>query len=74
MWILERQRDIPSWMKIRHLMCNNKWCCNPAHVVGGTHRENNEDEVFVHSAYDWDAEQQARTEYLKHPYIGYFND
>ena len=73
-WILARQTDIPDWMKIRHLMCDHKWCCNPAHLVGGTYGENNQDRVFIHAAYDWDTEQQARTEYLKHPYLGYFQD
>lgn len=73
-WIMARQRDIESWMKIRHLMCDHKWCINPGHLVGGTQGENNSDRTLIHAAYDWDQEQRARAEYLKHPYIGYFQD
>lgn len=73
-WILARQMDIPDWMVVRHLMCDNKPCCNPTHLVGGTKGENNQDRVFIHAAYDWDAERQARGKYLKTPYLAYFHD
>ena len=29
---------------VRHL-CHNRRCCNPAHLVGGTHQENSDDRV-----------------------------
>jgi len=51
-WMLERERDIPDCMVIRHLLCNNKPCCNPAHLVGGTQGENCFDTVFIHGLYN----------------------
>src|ERR1700686_5247571 len=44
-WVMERQRDIPEMLGdkpfvVRHLMCDNEPCCNPAHLVGGTQGEN----------------------------------
>ncbi len=73
-WILARQRDIPDGMVIRHLMCDNKPCCNPAHLVGGTQGENVRDIWLVHRPYDVDKEQREIAEYLKNPYVGYFHD
>jgi len=35
-------------MVVRHLMCNNKACGNPAHLLVGDRQENNEDEYFIH--------------------------
>jgi hypothetical protein len=73
-WILARQRDIPEGLVIRHLMCDNKPCCNPAHVVGGTQGENVNDIWLIHRPYDVAKEQEVIAEYLKHPYVGYFSD
>jgi hypothetical protein len=47
-WIWSRQNDIPEGIYIRHLLCNNKRCGNPAHLVGGSWRDNAEDEQFIH--------------------------
>jgi hypothetical protein len=73
-WILARQADIPDWMVIRHFMCNQRTCCNPAHLVGGTQGENVQDIWYVHKAYDLAQEMEARSEYRQHPYVGYFSD
>ena len=72
-WILARQRDIPDWMVIRHLMCSNRACCNPSHIVGGTQGENVEDQ-FLHASYDYAAEELARIEYTANPYLGFFSE
>lgn len=29
---------------VRHL-CNVRWCVNPAHLIGGTHRQNTQDMI-----------------------------
>lgn len=47
-WIWSRGADIDEGIRIRHLMCNNKACGNPAHLIGGTWQENNDDEKFIH--------------------------
>ncbi len=73
-WILARERDIPDWLVVRHLMCDRKPCCNPAHLVGGTQGENVQDIWLVHKPYDESKEQEARAEYLNHPFIGYFSE
>ena len=73
-WVMARQQDIPDWMKIRHLMCDTKPCCNPAHLVGGTQGENVHDIWLVHKPYDEAMEQEAIATYLERPYIGYFNE
>jgi len=73
-WILTRQRDIEHWVVVRHLMCDNKPCCNPAHLVGGTQGENVKDEIFIHSAFDTGKRQSEIEEYAKQPYIGYFSE
>jgi hypothetical protein len=73
-WLLARQTDIQDALVIRHLMCDHKRCCNPAHLVGGTQRENVEDIWLVHKPYDVAKEQDATAEYMKHPFIGYFSE
>jgi hypothetical protein len=47
-WIWERGRDIPEGMCLRHVLCKDKACGNPAHLVGGSWSENNDDEKFIH--------------------------
>jgi len=84
MWLLARRRDLPEFIPdnygeykpfvIRHLMCDRKNCCNPAHCVGGTQTENLEDNLMIHLAYKLDTERRAREEYSKHPFVGYFSD
>jgi hypothetical protein len=73
MWIWVRQRDIPDWLVVRHLMCNNHACCNPSHLVGGTQGENVEDKA-LHSAYDMAKEELATLEFRVHPYVGFFSE
>jgi hypothetical protein len=73
-WILARQRDIPDWMVIRHFMCHNERCCNPAHLVGGTQGENVRDIWLVHKPYDDFMEQEAIAAYMECPYIGGLSD
>lgn len=85
MWLLARQRDIPEFIfdsrkgeyvpfVVRHLMCDHSLCCNPSHLVGGCQAENVKDIWLIHHAYQQDVEEQARREYLSHPYAGYFSD
>lgn len=78
-WLLARKRDIPEYIQtrdgfvplvIRHLLCDHKNCCNPAHLVGGSQTENVEDTWMIHLAYKRDTERRAREEYSEHPYIG----
>lgn len=72
-WILARQRDIPADLVIRHFLCDNKPCCNPGHLVGGSQGENVRDIWLIHKAYRDDLEHRTRLEYLKNPYVGYFD-
>jgi hypothetical protein len=83
-WLLARKLDIPEFIPdrdgeyvpfvVRHLMCDQKQCCNPAHLAGGSQGENVEDTWKIHLAYKQETERQARERYSKHPYIGYFSD
>jgi hypothetical protein len=83
MWLLARQQDLPEYILsdsgefkpfvVRHLMCCNTHCCNPAHLVGGTQTENVEDTWMIHLTHKMDKERMAREEYRKHPYIAYFS-
>ena len=83
-WLLAREKDIPEFIcdsngeykpfVVRHLMCDHKNCCNPAHLAGGTQTENLEDNLMIHLAYKLDVERRAREKYSEHPYIGYFSD
>jgi hypothetical protein len=45
--------EIPGGLLVRHL-CNNRACCNPAHLATGTYRDNSDDKLR--------AERQARGE------------
>lgn len=51
-WIWTRGRDIPDGICLRHVLCNNKACGNPAHLIGGSWSgswsENDDDERFIH--------------------------
>jgi hypothetical protein len=48
-WIWSRGKDIPDCIYLRHVLCNNKACGNPAHLIGGdTWWENADDEKFIH--------------------------
>jgi hypothetical protein len=46
-WMLARGVDIPKDICIRHLLCANKACGNPAHLVGGAWSENREDQYLI---------------------------
>ena len=35
---------LPKGVVIRHT-CNNRPCCNPTHLIGGTHQDNSNDKV-----------------------------
>jgi hypothetical protein len=73
-WIMARLADIPDWMVIRHFMCDNKPCCNPSHLLGGTQGENVQDIWLIHAAYRRDVEMRARERYRNHPYVGGVHD
>lgn len=49
-WIWTRGKDIPDGICLRHFACKNKACGNPAHLIGGTREENNDDEKFIHGS------------------------
>jgi len=34
----------PGWLIIRH-SCDNRKCCNPAHLLSGTHQDNSDDAI-----------------------------
>ncbi len=73
-WVLARQSDLSDDLVIRHFMCDNRPCCNPSHLVGGSQGENVRDLWLIHKPYaDW-KEQEARAEYLKHPFVGGLSD
>ena len=81
-WILARERDIPEmviWkgelkpLVIRHLMCDNEACCNPAHLVGGAQGENVADIWLLHKRFDEAMEQEAIAAYQVTPFVGYFS-
>lgn len=41
-WTLAAKRPIPANAVVRHT-CHNRACCNPQHLVVGTHRDNMRD-------------------------------
>lgn len=86
-WVLARERDLPDFLThndhglllpepkalvIRHFMCDNKPCCNPAHLVGGSQGENVRDIWFIHKAQRDAQELEAREAYRERPFAGYF--
>lgn len=88
-WIMARERDLPEFLThndrglplpepvplvIRHFMCDNKPCCNAAHLIGGSQGENVMDIRMVHKLYDAAIEQEARASYRENPYTGHFSE
>jgi len=80
-WILARERDIPEMVMwkgelkpfvVRHCLCDNALCCNPAHLVGGSQGENVYDMWFLHKPYDVAMEGEAIARYKRAPYVGHF--
>lgn len=43
-WMLHNEQLIPDTMFVLH-SCDNKTCCNPAHLRLGTHRDNVDDAI-----------------------------
>ena len=46
-WICRRAMDLPVDICLRHFMCRNPACGNPAHLIGGTWQENRDDQMFL---------------------------
>lgn len=47
----ETYGDIPKGYVIRHT-CHNTNCCNPSHLIAGTHKDNYADSLDTHSQAD----------------------
>lgn len=39
--------EIPAGIEIRHYVCNNPICCNPAHLLPGTSADNKADAIAI---------------------------
>jgi HNH endonuclease len=72
MFLLAHGQDLPDDLAVRHFFCQNKACGNPEHLVPGTWEDNNSDRVF-HDSLNREKEANAKAEYMKNPYKGYFN-
>ncbi len=44
-WELANGRLVPDGLLVRHVVCNNPPCCNPAHLEVGTDSDNSNDMV-----------------------------
>jgi hypothetical protein len=64
----------PVPLVIRHFMCDNKPCCNVAHLIGGAQGENVYDIWHIHRPYAAAKEQSAVESYRENPYTGYFSE
>lgn len=87
MWVLARERDCPEFLThndhgvplleplplvVRHFMCDNKPCGNPAHLVGGSQGENVHDIIWLHKAYREDQDRMELAAYRENPYAAHF--
>lgn len=47
-WVWEKKQSIPAGLWVRHFMCDQKACANPAHLLLGNEPENGDDDELIH--------------------------
>lgn len=47
-WVWEKKQAIPTGLFVRHFLCDEKACGNPAHLIPGTEPENGDDDELIH--------------------------
>jgi hypothetical protein len=58
-WMLTRG-EIPEGIQVRHIVCDNPPCCNPAHLALGTNADNMRDKVAHGRAAKGEAHGRAK--------------